>query len=797
MNKEVKVALFNKNTPKSKVLKSIGDIVLDNICISCETDEDLSTGDYFLDAVFIVDDEGIWKGIEEEAILKVKLDYGYEIFDIVKATKNTRDITVFARQHTIEKQLSIRLEDVRPENQNGYSALQWMLENSNEYKEDKHYARELEFSSDIETISTAYYQGMRLYEGLFDCDQSFIDRWGGEIQRRGYRTTINKKIGQDRGFQVRHAKNMSGFESETSIDSVYTRIKPKAYNGYTIDGYVQSSNIDKYATVRTITIKYEDVKLQEDCEEGEVGYETLEELQAELIRRAELEFTENHIDEIQGTYTVSFEDLSKTEEYKNYTILERCYLGDTVNVFIDKLDVNISVRAIRKKYNVMTQKVISIELSNLDLSEFKPKSFAEVVKEINKLPESFQNVLQQAREEATDLINAGINGFVVANKNEILIMDTADKNTATKVWRWNVNGLGFSSTGYYGEYNTALTMDGKLVLNELTCEGINAMLINAGMLKSLNDKTWINMEDGSFNFADALKLVDGKLVFSHTNGSEGITIDKGGFKVTTYSKTNGMEEVAKLIATSFPKDRNQNGLSICTTGYGDYIQIGYERENGAIRAAMFFVPVSIPSTAGLPYTDAGIYIKDKTFVENLINFKYGLYLKSNGTKDHVIYNDSSNNYLNIFGDNGINLGFFNGDTPTNRLILHEAPPSGTGDLIESYGNWNFKGYTLHNLTLANYKLANTYANLETKSIAEVSALETNSTDNIRYVYKDITSKDNRIVLNIPSEYQGRDYDVVGVAKLGFGDYRISSKEENRFIIETDREMTMNIEISIN
>lgn len=796
MSKEVKVALFDKNTPKNKILKSIGDVVLDNICISCETDEDLSTGDYFLDAVFIVDDEGIWKSIEEEAILKVKLDYGYEIFDIVKATKNTRDITVFARQHTIEKQLSIRLEDVRPENQNGYSALQWMLENSNEYKEDKHYARELEFSSDIETISTAYYQGMRLYEGLFDCDQSFIDRWGGEIQRRGYRTTINKKIGQDRGFQVRHAKNMSGFESETSIDSVYTRIKPKAYNGYTIDGYVQSSNIDKYATVRTITIKYEDVKLQEDCEEGEVGYETLEELQAELIRRAELEFTENHIDEIQGTYTVSFEDLSKTEEYKNYTILERCYLGDTVNVFIDKLDVNISVRAIRKKYNVMTQKVISIELSNLDLSEFKPKFFAEVVKEINKLPESFQNVLQQAREEATDLINAGINGFVVANKNEILIMDTADKNTATKVWRWNVNGLGFSSTGYYGEYNTALTMDGKLVLNELTCEGINAMLINAGILKSLNDKTWINMEDGSFNFADALKLVDGKLVFSHTNGSEGITIDKGGFKVTTYSSTNGMEEVAKLIATSFSKNRDQNGLSICTTGYGDYIQIGYERENGAIRAAMFFVPVGVPGEAGLPFTDAGIYIKDKTFVENLINFKYGLYLKSNGTKDHAIYNDSSNNYLNIFGDNGINLGFFNGYTPTNRLILHEAPPSGTGDLIESYGNWNFKGYTLHNLTLANYKLANTYANTETKTVAKVSALETNSTDNVRYIYKDITSKDNKIILNIPGEYVGRSYTIVGIAKKRFGDYAITLEEENRFIIETDREMTMNIEISI-
>lgn len=797
MNNEVQIAYFEKGATKSKVSKAVGDIVLDNICISCETDEDLSTGDYYLDATFIIDDDGIWQSIEEEGILKVKLDYGYEIFDIVKITKNTRDITVFARQHTIEKQLSTRLEDVRPENQNGYSALQWMLENSNEYKEGQNYARELEFSSDIEIINTAYYQEMNLYKALFDCDQSFINRWGGEIQRRGYRTTINKKIGQDRGFQVRYAKNLKGFEAETNIDSVYTRIKPKAYNGYTIEGYVQSGNIDKYATVRTTTIKYEDVKLQEDCEEDEVGYETLEELQAELIRLAELEFAENHIDEIQGTYTVSFEDLSKTEEYKNYSILERIYLGDTVNVFIDKLDVNISVRAIRKRYNVMTQKVIEIELSNLDLSEFKPKSFAEVVKEINKLPENFQNVLQQAREDATDLIHAGVGtGYFVWDENGWAIMDTKDKNTATNVWQFNLGGCGFSSTGYYGEYNTALTMDGKMVLNELTCEGINAMLIKAGILKSLNDKTWINMEDGSFNFADALKLVDGKLVFSHTNGSEGITIDNGGFKVTTYSSTNGMEEVAKLIATSFAKDRNQNGLSICTTGYGDYVQIGYERENGAIRAAMFFVPVGVPSTAGLPYTDAGIYIKDKTFVENLINFKYGLYLKSNGTKDHVIYNDSSNNYLNIFGDNGINLGFFNGDTPTNRLILHEAPPSGTGDLIESYGNWNFKGYTLHNLTLANYKLANTYANLETKSIAEVSALETNSTDNVRYVYKDITSKDNKIVLNIPSEYQGRSYTIVGIAKKGFGDYAITEESQNRFVIKTDREMTMNIEISI-
>ena len=779
MNKEVKVALFNKNTPKSKVLKSIGDIVLDNICISCETDEDLSTGDYFLDAVFIVDDEGIWKGIEEEAILKVKLDYGYEIFDIVKATKNTRDITVFARQHTIEKQLSIRLEDVRPENQNGYSALQWMLENSNEYKEDKHYARELEFSSDIETISTAYYQGMRLYEGLFDCDQSFIDRWGGEIQRRGYRTTINKKIGQDRGFQVRHAKNMSGFESETSIDSVYTRIKPKAYNGYTIDGYVQSSNIDKYATVRTITIKYEDVKLQEDCEEGEVGYETLEELQAELIRRAELEFTENHIDEIQGTYTVSFEDLSKTEEYKNYTILERCYLGDTVNVFIDKLDVNISVRAIRKKYNVMTQKVISIELSNLDLSEFKPESFAEVVKEINKLPESFQNVLQQAREEATDLINAGINGFVVVNKNEILIMDTADKNNATKVWRWNVNGLGFSSTGYYGEYNTALTMDGKLVLNELTCEGINAMLINAGILKSLNGESWINLDNGEAQLTGELRS---------RKGEQWVALNAGGL---TFQDWNKEEQMLRVGIAYFDSNRDINGVEFAMPQYSDFIRFSHiakpnlnEGWTSEDTFYNFFELWSSQQTVNGVVKKKGMTINSPLWINNNINIA-----SKDSNSPHNIYNTTEGKLL-ICGDNGVIIGYRNGTQNLIRLHINETDDS-NGCAINAYGNWNFNGGAIKNANIVN-----TYANTETRTVAEVSTLETNSTDNIRYIYKDITSKDNKIILNIPSEYLGRHYDIIGVAKFGFGDYRISSKEENRFIIETDREMTMNIEISI-
>ena len=38
-----------------------------------------------------------------------------------------------------------------------------------------------------------------------------------------------------------------------------------------------------------------------------------------------------------------------------------------------------------------------------------------------------------------------------------------DINTAQKVWRFNVNGLGYSSTGYHGNFGLAMTMDGSIV----------------------------------------------------------------------------------------------------------------------------------------------------------------------------------------------------------------------------------------------------------------------------------------------------------------------------------------------
>ena len=781
-----KLVLFKAETSKADLINNTEDriiAVLDDMALSGVINYNLDSNHSITVELDSDKAEVIINKIGFKQIIKAKtLEDDYEYFIITGLDKVLDDtISITAVHWLTEITSKLFCDDLKPRGLNANLMLKHIVEGSEEYKNNIQYAKDIETSGNIDTLVNCNLCQTSLGDYLEDLQELYGNC---EVRKKGFTLSLMDYVGsRTPRYTVNYGENL--VSSTTSEEYILVKaILPKGYDG--IRGGIVYS--DKISSGITKVIEYP-VRLREEGEEDEEGYtyyDTLEECQKALEDLAREEFETNKLDEIVITYDIEFLDLSTVADSN---VTEKSYLsvGDVVNTKIDKYNTNINTRVVEMNYDVLAEEIEDVTLSNADIGSLKVPTLNSVSKEVENKPD-VNEVISITKLESTNILNAGMkNSYVVVRKNEILVMDSPEIDNAVNVWRWNKNGLMHSNSGYNGIYTMGMRYDGVIF----------ADLIKAGILKSLNDKTWINMEDGSFNFADALKLVDGKLVFSHTNGSEGITIDKGGFKVTTYSSTNGMEEVAKLIATSFAKDRNQNGLSICTTGYGDYIQIGYERENGAIRAAMFFVPAGVPGEAGLPFTDAGIYIEDKTFVENLINFKYGLYLKSNGTKDHVIYNDSSNNYLNIFGDNGINLGFFNGDTPTNRLILHEAPPSGTGDLIESYGNWNFKGYTLHNLTLANYKLANTYANLETKSIAEVSALETNSTDNIRYVYKDITSKDNRIVLNIPSEYQGRDYDVVGVAKLGFGDYRISSKEENRFIIETDREMTMNIEISIN
>ncbi len=730
------------------------------------------------------DKEGRWKYIEKDNLLRAPYPFKKErqLFYIYDIDKGMTGIKCKAR-HIFFDLASEVLVDCRPTNCNGEEALKKILSNTNFIGH-----------SNIVSINTAHYIRKHISnEALISEDEnSFINKWGGELDVDNFNVYLNERVGLDNGITFKYSKDLINLNENSNIDDIVTRILPVGFDGITIpEIYVDSQLINTFRKIRTKVIKFEDIKVKEKSDD-EDGYNTLEEAQ-EALREACKNLFDEGLDKLLLQLDLEVATLENTLKYEQFKDIMTVGLGDTVGVEHLDIGINVKTRVVKFIYDCISKKFKSITLANYIENDLDNQNNIDSI--IDKITNSDGTVNAIEVAGVLNAVNVQMRAMKdIAQRQDVraLLCEDLDPESPTygamcygtmgfmiasertpdnRDWDWRTFGTG---KGFFADLIVAGTM--------------LADRIKSGMLMSMNEKTWINMDDGTFNFADVLKLIDGKLILTHTNGSEGISIDKGGIKVTTNSANNGMEEVAKIIATSFSKDRNQNGLSICTTGYGDYIQIGYQKEDGTIRAATYFVPVSIPSAAGLPYSDAGIYIYDPIFLKNSLNIK-------GSDVDHQLVN-LSGNYLGIYGDNGLEFGYKSGTALKTRLKIHESPPSGTGDLFESYGNWNFKGYTLHNINIQNSNLTNNYANLDSRSAASVTALESCEEDTIRYIYKDIRSIGNKIILNIPNKYKGCNYRIIGVAKKGFGDYSITSEEDTRFTIETDRELIMNIEISI-
>lgn len=143
----------------------------------------------------------------------------------------------------------------------------------------------------------------------------------------------------------------------------------------------------------------------------------------------------------------------------------------------------------------------------------------EISDEIKKLMESDINpstILQHAKDNATQLLTNAMNGFVYKTHDELFIMDTDNPQTATKVWRWNVNGLGYSSTGISGPYGLAMTMDGRIV----------ADYISSGIMSGDRVKGGI-YEVGGTGYGK-----DGKIEVKNAEGTTLITLDKNGITLS-------------------------------------------------------------------------------------------------------------------------------------------------------------------------------------------------------------------------------------------------------------------------
>ena len=488
------ICLFNNKATKERLMTDNGEYILDNFCTSAVISEKINE-DFSCQFTFQLNKE-YEKEINmlvEDNIIRVKDEEGEEPFRIVNVIKNTKTIDVFAVHLTIRDTINMWLEDVRPTNQSGQGAISWIFDNAKG-------GNNFNVTSNIAKLNSASYYHMSVYNALYGADNSFINRWGGETRRRGFNIAINDRIGMDRGMQIRSKKNLIGFESKTNLDQLCTCLYVTGFDGIKLDSPINSPLINNYSKPYFKEIKFEDIKVKN--ENNNEGYNTLVEAQAEMLRRGRLQFAEKNIDVIKATYNLKFAQLEKTEEYKDYSMIERAFLGDTVEVIEDNYNVNIKVRVVARKFDVLKRERIETTLSNLDIKD-KPVKVEDIIKELEK------ELSGETRPNLSDYINgmmqSGLkDSYVIHKANETLYMNTNDVNTATTVLRINKNGIGASTTGYFGRYEYGMTLDGKINASMITTGILLADLIKAGTIKGFKDNLIINLDTGEIQFKKGL-----------------------------------------------------------------------------------------------------------------------------------------------------------------------------------------------------------------------------------------------------------------------------------------------------
>ena len=169
----------------------------------------------------------------------------------------------------------------------------------------------------------------------------------------------------------------------------------------------------------------------------------------------------------------------------------------------DKIRIISKPHGLKDKYFRLTKQTINLnnpenntitlgKEEHISLSAQTVQANNDVLKAMEKITPA-STILKQAKKNASALINGnGENGYVVLHENEkgvvyeILVMDTPDINTATKIWRWNQKGLGYANSkdenGNW-EFGLAMTMDGRIVADYITTGTMNCDRLKGGTIK--------------------------------------------------------------------------------------------------------------------------------------------------------------------------------------------------------------------------------------------------------------------------------------------------------------------------
>ena len=362
------------------------------------------------------------------ATLRINTPLGQEPFRIWSVNKADGNIQIVAYHITFDLYYQI-IEDKNLVELGGQAALTRLLEDT-----------PFTAISDMTTSASARVVRKSVQQAIFgDDENSFLPRWGGEFLRTGF--ILNAKNFRGRTFSqnpvaIRYGKNLVTYETEIDESTYYNRIMPVGFNGLLLpEKYVDRVGID-LNDIRVKIVEYNNIKAIEDIANPREDELPLAQAEQALRDAVNADFTTGAFDP-QVNHKIEFVDLSNTVEYENKAVLEKRYLGDEVRILNEDL-LDVTARVIAYQYDPITNEYISMELGNF---KDKPMSIVGrlelVVKTVDEL-----STRQLTEQYVTDLLTSALGGYVKELNGEMFITNNFDPEPATKVWRWDINGLG-------------------------------------------------------------------------------------------------------------------------------------------------------------------------------------------------------------------------------------------------------------------------------------------------------------------------------------------------------------------
>lgn len=348
---------------------------------------------------------------------------------------------------------------------------------------------------------------------------SFLDIWGGEFEWDNFDIIQHKERGANNGVVIEYGKNLTKLEQDSDISEIYTDLLPFAVSTDEEGVETVVTLYEQTLPITKTTLTQKKILIKDFTDSFEMG-ESIH--HNELRLKAKDYIANNPLGIETPALTISFAALWKQPEYP--AILERVSLCDTVTVKRTDYGISVQQKVIKTVYDSLLEKYISITLgaakSNFINEVSNTKAAMQTVTQtVDRMP----TLVNAAINNATKLITGQKGGYVILNGDsdtsmpyELLVLDQPNIADAVNVWRWNVGGLGFSSNGYNGPYETAITADGQIVADFITTGTLLADIIKAGIISSKDGSSYWNIDTGevvikAYATSDALNKAVGDL----------------------------------------------------------------------------------------------------------------------------------------------------------------------------------------------------------------------------------------------------------------------------------------------